>query len=242
MQFDVLTLFPGLFSGYLQQSILHKAILRGLLSVQLHDIRNYTHDKHRRVDDRPYGRVCRGRSIATARPGASPVTESPRQTTNTTTRRGSRHRPAIGVAVRPLRRIRSACFRHPPTGRNLDRRLCAQRRRSRRHGNHRQRATAHPRSARRRTKLATGFIFTTTRAPGVRSIHAAPRVPWACRSGCPAHGRSRSHCSLETARQLSPDETTSRRFVTRPKKWYATITAIINRERHCHAQESIGSR
>ena len=55
MRFDVLTLFPGMFPGYLGQSILHKAIERGIISVQLHDIRNWTDDKHNSVDDRPYG-------------------------------------------------------------------------------------------------------------------------------------------------------------------------------------------
>ncbi len=55
MRFDVVTLFPDMFSGYLQQSILNKAIQRGILSVHLHDLRNWTHDKHRSVDDRPYG-------------------------------------------------------------------------------------------------------------------------------------------------------------------------------------------
>ena len=55
MRFDIVTLFPGIFPGYLQQSILSKAIERGIVSVHLHDLRDWTHDKHRSVDDRPYG-------------------------------------------------------------------------------------------------------------------------------------------------------------------------------------------
>lgn len=55
MRFDVLTLFPAIFSGYLGQSLLNKAIQRGLISVQLHDIRDWTKDKHRSADDRPFG-------------------------------------------------------------------------------------------------------------------------------------------------------------------------------------------
>ncbi|MFM7073763.1 MAG: tRNA (guanosine(37)-N1)-methyltransferase TrmD [Planctomycetota bacterium] len=56
MRFDVLTLFPGIFSGYLGQSLLHKAIERGLIDVRLHNIRDWSSDpKHHKVDDRPYG-------------------------------------------------------------------------------------------------------------------------------------------------------------------------------------------
>jgi tRNA (guanine37-N1)-methyltransferase len=55
MRFDVLTLFPGMFPSYLGQSLLKLAIERGLIEVQLHDIRDWAHDKHRTVDDRPFG-------------------------------------------------------------------------------------------------------------------------------------------------------------------------------------------
>ena len=55
MRFDVLTLFPEIFSGYVSQSLLSKAIESGLVQIDLHDIRNWTLDKHQRVDDRPYG-------------------------------------------------------------------------------------------------------------------------------------------------------------------------------------------
>jgi len=55
MQFDILTLFPEIFSGYVSQSLLSKAIESGLVQIDLHDIRNWTLDKHQRVDDRPYG-------------------------------------------------------------------------------------------------------------------------------------------------------------------------------------------
>lgn len=55
MRFDILTLFPGIFDGYLQQSLLKLAIQRGLVDVRLWDIREYTRDKHQKVDDRPFG-------------------------------------------------------------------------------------------------------------------------------------------------------------------------------------------
>jgi tRNA (guanine37-N1)-methyltransferase len=55
MRFDVLTLFPEIFQGYLGQSLLNRAILGGLVQVHLHDIRQWSHDKHNKVDDRPFG-------------------------------------------------------------------------------------------------------------------------------------------------------------------------------------------
>lgn len=55
MRFDVLTLFPGLFSGYLGQSLLKRAIDRGLIDVRVHDLRDWSQGRHRQVDDRPFG-------------------------------------------------------------------------------------------------------------------------------------------------------------------------------------------
>ena len=55
MRFDVLTLFPETFQGYLGQSLLKRAIELGLVEVQLHDIRDWAGDKHKSVDDRPFG-------------------------------------------------------------------------------------------------------------------------------------------------------------------------------------------
>jgi len=55
MRFDILTLFPGIFTGYLGQSLLAKAREAGLVDVQLHDIRQWSKDKHHKVDDRPFG-------------------------------------------------------------------------------------------------------------------------------------------------------------------------------------------
>lgn len=55
MRFDVLTLFPDIFQGYLGQSLLKRAIQAGLVDVQLHDIRDWSKTKHNTVDDRPFG-------------------------------------------------------------------------------------------------------------------------------------------------------------------------------------------
>jgi len=55
MRFDVVTLFPEIFSGYLGQSLLSKAIDDSLVEVQLHNLRDWSTDKHGKVDDRPFG-------------------------------------------------------------------------------------------------------------------------------------------------------------------------------------------
>ena len=55
MRVDVLTLFPNMFEGPMNTSMSWKARDRGLLDLHLHDIRDYSQDKHRSVDDTPYG-------------------------------------------------------------------------------------------------------------------------------------------------------------------------------------------
>jgi tRNA (guanine37-N1)-methyltransferase len=55
MKIDVLTLFPAMFAGPLDESIIKRARLKGLLDLTIHDLRQWTHDRHRTVDDRPFG-------------------------------------------------------------------------------------------------------------------------------------------------------------------------------------------
>jgi tRNA (guanine37-N1)-methyltransferase len=55
MHFDILTLFPSLFTGVFEQSIINRAREAGLVSIRLHDIRQYATGRHRVTDDTPYG-------------------------------------------------------------------------------------------------------------------------------------------------------------------------------------------
>jgi tRNA (guanine37-N1)-methyltransferase len=55
MQFEVFTLLPEIFPPYLESSILQRARQRGLIDVRVHNIRDYTHDRHHTTDDTPYG-------------------------------------------------------------------------------------------------------------------------------------------------------------------------------------------
>jgi tRNA (guanine37-N1)-methyltransferase len=55
VRIDVLTIFRGIFEGPLRESLLGKAVDGGLVEVRIHDIRDFTEDRHRQVDDEPYG-------------------------------------------------------------------------------------------------------------------------------------------------------------------------------------------
>src|ERR1700689_2668970 len=55
MRFDIITIFPGFFAGIFEHGLIKRAIQSGLLGVWLHDLREFTHDRHRTVDDRPFG-------------------------------------------------------------------------------------------------------------------------------------------------------------------------------------------
>lgn len=55
MRIDILTLFPDMFEGPLSESIIKRAREKGLVEIQFHNIRDYSTDKHKRVDDYPFG-------------------------------------------------------------------------------------------------------------------------------------------------------------------------------------------
>jgi tRNA (guanine37-N1)-methyltransferase len=55
MRIDVLTLFPAMFAGPLDESIIMRARKKGLLDLNIHQLRDWTHDRHKTVDDKPFG-------------------------------------------------------------------------------------------------------------------------------------------------------------------------------------------
>ena len=55
MKFDILTIFPKIFYSYFNESILKRAQKKGLIKIGVHNIRDFTTDKHHKVDDSPYG-------------------------------------------------------------------------------------------------------------------------------------------------------------------------------------------
>ena len=55
LRFDIVTIFPGFFAGLFDYGIVKRAMQSGLLGVAVHDLRQFAHDRHRTVDDRPFG-------------------------------------------------------------------------------------------------------------------------------------------------------------------------------------------
>ena len=55
MKIDVLTLFPEMLAGPLDVSIVQRARTDGLLDLRMHNLRDWTHDRHKTVDDKPFG-------------------------------------------------------------------------------------------------------------------------------------------------------------------------------------------
>jgi tRNA (guanine37-N1)-methyltransferase len=55
MRFDVVTIFPAMFAPVFQQGVVGRAIERGVIELKTHDLREHTHDRHRQVDDMPFG-------------------------------------------------------------------------------------------------------------------------------------------------------------------------------------------
>lgn len=55
MQFDIITIFPNLFNSFLEESLIKKAIEKKIFSINIHNLRDFSTDKHNQVDDRPFG-------------------------------------------------------------------------------------------------------------------------------------------------------------------------------------------
>lgn len=55
MKFDIITIFPQIFDSYFGESIIRRAQEAGIINIEVHNLRNYTTDKHKKVDDTPYG-------------------------------------------------------------------------------------------------------------------------------------------------------------------------------------------
>jgi tRNA (guanine37-N1)-methyltransferase len=83
MQFEIITIFPGFFASIFENGILRRALAEELVTVEVHDLRAFTHDRHRTVDDRPFGggegMVLKPEPLAEALAslGIAPKTEQP---------------------------------------------------------------------------------------------------------------------------------------------------------------------
>lgn len=55
MRFHILTIFPNIFRSYLSESLLKRALARGIIKISVHNIRDWSSERHKKVDDRPFG-------------------------------------------------------------------------------------------------------------------------------------------------------------------------------------------
>ncbi len=55
IKFDVITIFPGMFESYLKESLISRAQKKKFIKINIHNLRDFTTDNHKTVDDRPFG-------------------------------------------------------------------------------------------------------------------------------------------------------------------------------------------
>mgnify|MGYP003885176677 CR=1 FL=1 len=55
LKFDIITIFPEIFNSYLSESLIARALKKKLIKINIHNLRDWTQDKHKTVDDRPFG-------------------------------------------------------------------------------------------------------------------------------------------------------------------------------------------
>ena len=115
MRFDVLTLFPGVFRGPLDETILRRAIEAGLVEVCLHDLREWATDRHRTVDDYPFGggpgMVMKPEPIFAAVEAIQPLAEPPAAVVLMTPQ-GRRLDRALAAELSALPRLLVVCGRY----------------------------------------------------------------------------------------------------------------------------------
>lgn len=115
MRFDVLTIFPEFFSSPIRQSIMGKALEKGLIAVKTHNIRDYAADRHKTTDDYPYGggrgMVMKAEPVAKALDDIAPL---PRQGAKVllTTPQGRKFDQALAVELTALERLVIVCGRY----------------------------------------------------------------------------------------------------------------------------------
>jgi tRNA (guanine37-N1)-methyltransferase len=123
MRFDLITIFPEFFEGFLSHGVLRRAIAAGLVQVEIHDLRSFTHDRHRTVDDRPFGggegMVLKPEPLAEAVEslGLGPKTQrnapsSPREKVVLVSAQGERFTQSMARTLSSLDRLVLLCGRY----------------------------------------------------------------------------------------------------------------------------------
>lgn len=132
MQFDILTIFPGFFDGFLHHGILTRALENQAAHIAVHDLRAFTHDRHKTVDDRPFG----GGEGMVLKPG--PIFEcfdtlalSPKSTRDSTretvillSAQGRPFTQAIAHELSSMERVVLLCGRYEGVDERVNEQLC----------------------------------------------------------------------------------------------------------------------
>ncbi len=120
MRFDIITIFPEFFSGILDNGVMKRAIATNLIGVHVHDLRSFTHDRHRTVDDRPFGggegMVLKPEPLADAVESLSITSKADRDTTRETvvllSAQGKRYTQSTAREFARMERIVMICGRY----------------------------------------------------------------------------------------------------------------------------------
>jgi len=132
MKIDLITIFPNFFTGPFDHGVLRRAIRTGLVEVGTHDLREFTHDRHRTVDDRPFG----GGEGMVLKPepifecfemlgvAQKPAREAARETVILLSAQGLRFTQAIAHELATLDRIVFICGRYEGVDERVNELLC----------------------------------------------------------------------------------------------------------------------
>lgn len=120
MRFDIITIFPEFFSGIFTHGVVRRAIANSLIETNLHDLRNFTHDRHRTVDDRPFGggegMVLKPEPLLEAIESLNVTPKSSRDTTRESvillSAQGARFTQSVARELSTLERIVLICGRY----------------------------------------------------------------------------------------------------------------------------------
>ena len=118
MRFDIVTIFPGFFAGFFEHGVVKRGIQTGLIEVTVHDLRGFTHDRHRTVDDRPFGggegMVLKPEPLAEAveHMGVAPKAERVGETVILLSAQGKKFTQAMARELACMRRVVLLCGRY----------------------------------------------------------------------------------------------------------------------------------
>jgi tRNA (guanine37-N1)-methyltransferase len=132
MRFDIITIFPEFFSGPFDHGILKRARSAGLVEIAMHDLRGFTHDRHRTVDDRPFGggegMVLKAQPIydAVSSLNVSPKAERERrkETVILLSAQGERFTQAVAQELATTERVVIVCGRYEGVDERVNELLC----------------------------------------------------------------------------------------------------------------------